>query len=145
MRLSAIIDNDATTFQFSLPSYTANESRQEWRAATVTLSRIGDPNTTYSVSYATSDLTAVAGRDYLSTYWHTHVWSGRDSPSDQRSSDQASRSANRRVNSESLCQIRQMVPSSARPPPRSSISAIPISRPSQRTFLLVGWSRVATA
>jgi Calx-beta domain len=62
----SIIDNDATTFQFALPSYTANDQAGVANA-TVTLSRIGDPNTTYSVSYATSDLTAVAGRDYVAT------------------------------------------------------------------------------
>ncbi len=34
-------------------------------SVTVTLSRIGDPNATYSVSYATSNLTAIAGTDYI--------------------------------------------------------------------------------
>lgn len=62
----SIIDNDATTFQFSLPSYTAS-NQAGVASATVTLSRIGDPNITYSVSYATSDLTAMVGRDYIAS------------------------------------------------------------------------------
>jgi len=62
----SIIDNDATTFQFASASYTANDQAGV-ASATVTLSRIGDPNITYSVSYATSDLSAVAGRDYIAT------------------------------------------------------------------------------
>ncbi|MGI8436359.1 MAG: Calx-beta domain-containing protein, partial [Chthoniobacterales bacterium] len=61
-----IIDNDATTFQFTSLSYTANDQAGVAKA-TVVLSRIGDPNTTYSVTYSTSDRTAVAGRDYVST------------------------------------------------------------------------------
>lgn len=61
-----IIDNDATTFQFTSLSYTANDQAGVANA-TVVLSRIGDPNTTYSVTYSTSDRTAVAGRDYVST------------------------------------------------------------------------------
>ena len=61
----SIIDNDATTFQFASGNYTATNASGV-ATATVNLSRIGDPNTTYSVSYATSDLTAVAGRDYQS-------------------------------------------------------------------------------
>jgi hypothetical protein len=61
----SIIDNDATTFQFASPSYTVNNQAGSV-SATITLSRIGDPNTTYSVSYATSDLTAKAGTDYMS-------------------------------------------------------------------------------
>ncbi len=60
----SIIDNDATTFQFSSPSYTVN-NKAGIASATVTLSRLGDPDVTYSVSYATSDLSAVAGRDYV--------------------------------------------------------------------------------
>lgn len=59
-----IIDNDATTFQFGSSTYTAN-SQAGFVNVTVALSRIGDSNTTYSVNYATSDLTAVAGANYL--------------------------------------------------------------------------------
>ena len=59
-----IIDNDATTFQFASPTYTVN-NQAGVVSATITLSRIGDPNVTYSVSYATSDLTAKAGIDYI--------------------------------------------------------------------------------
>ncbi len=58
-----IIDNDATTFQFSSDTFTAN-NRSGVANATVTLSRVGDPNKTYSVSYDTSNLSALAGRDY---------------------------------------------------------------------------------
>ncbi len=61
-----IIDNDATTFQFSSSGYTASDSAGVANA-TVTLSRLGDPNTTFSVNYATSDVTAVAGTDYVAT------------------------------------------------------------------------------
>lgn len=62
----SIIDNDATTFQFASSSYTANSQAGAVNVVAV-LSRIGDPNTTYSVSYATSDLTAVAGVNYTAT------------------------------------------------------------------------------
>ncbi len=59
-----IIDNDATTFQFASPTYTVN-NQAGVASTTITLSRIGDPNVTYSVSYATSDVTAKAGIDYV--------------------------------------------------------------------------------
>ena len=59
-----IIDNDATTFQFASPAYTVN-NQAGVVSTTIILSRIGDPNVTYSVSYATSDVTAKAGIDYI--------------------------------------------------------------------------------
>ena len=59
-----IIDNDATTFQFASPAYTVN-NQAGVVSTTVILSRIGDPNVAYSVSYATSDVTAKAGIDYI--------------------------------------------------------------------------------
>lgn len=58
-----IIDNDATTFQFSSPSYTARNSSGS-ASLTVTLSRVANASGTYTVDYFTSDLTAVAGQDY---------------------------------------------------------------------------------
>ena len=61
-----IIDNDATTFQFGSSAYSAND-QSGVASATVNLSRIGDPDATFSVSYSTSDLTAVAGQDYYAT------------------------------------------------------------------------------
>lgn len=61
-----IIDNDATTFQFGSDTYTANDNAGAAQIE-VTLSRIGNPDSTYSVSYATRDLTAQAGRDYVAT------------------------------------------------------------------------------
>lgn len=62
----SIIDNDATTIQFTSLNYTAN-NQAGVATATVVLSCIVDPNTTYSVTYSTSDRIAVAGTDYVST------------------------------------------------------------------------------
>ncbi|MDQ6808019.1 MAG: hypothetical protein M3Z64_01115 [Verrucomicrobiota bacterium] len=58
-----IIDDDARTFQFGSSNYgLANSSGVA--NVTVTFSRAADPTGTYRVDYATSDGTAVAGRDY---------------------------------------------------------------------------------
>ncbi len=61
-----IADNDATTFQFSSPTYAVNNSSGS-ATLTVTLSRLGNPNGIFTVDYATSDLTAQAGTDYTAT------------------------------------------------------------------------------
>ncbi len=61
-----IFDNDATTFQFSSPTYTVNNSSGT-AVLTVTLSRLATPNGTFTVDYTTSDNTALAGRDYSPT------------------------------------------------------------------------------
>ncbi|CAN5501340.1 hypothetical protein BH18VER1_BH18VER1_07770 [soil metagenome] len=58
-----IIDNDATTFQFSSPLYTVNNPAGS-AVLTVTLSRLPNADGTFTVDYSTSNLTAVAGRDY---------------------------------------------------------------------------------
>jgi hypothetical protein len=58
-----IIDNDATTFQFSSPTYAVNDSSGS-AVLTVTLSRLGSDSGTFTVNYSTSDITAIAGRDY---------------------------------------------------------------------------------
>ncbi len=61
-----IFDNDATTFQFSSSAYAVNNSSGS-AILTVTLSRLGSPNGTFTVDYATSDITAQAGTDYTAT------------------------------------------------------------------------------
>jgi hypothetical protein len=61
-----IIDNDATTFQFSASTYTARNSSGA-ATLTVTLSRVNDPDGTFSVDFFTSDMSAVGGRDYEGT------------------------------------------------------------------------------
>ena len=58
-----IFDNDATTFQFSSPAYAVNNSSGS-AILTVMLSRLGNPNGTFTIDYATSDITAQAGTDY---------------------------------------------------------------------------------
>ncbi|MGI8819956.1 MAG: Calx-beta domain-containing protein [Chthoniobacterales bacterium] len=58
-----ILDNDATTFQFSSPTYVVNNSAGT-ATLTVTLSRLSTPNGTFTVDYTTLDGSAVAGRDY---------------------------------------------------------------------------------
>ena len=58
-----ITDNDATTFQFSSPSYTVENSSGS-AVLTVNLSRVSNPNGTFSVDYSTANMSAVAGRDY---------------------------------------------------------------------------------
>ena len=58
-----IFDNDATTFQFTATDYAVNNSGGIANL-TVNLSRLTNPDGTFSVDYATSDLTAQAGRDY---------------------------------------------------------------------------------
>ncbi len=58
-------DNDAAgTIQFSLPTYTVNESG---RRATITVTRTGGTASGVGVSYATSNGTATAGADYTAT------------------------------------------------------------------------------
>ncbi len=59
----SIIDNDARTFQFSVPSYTYNNSVGQANLF-VTFARAGDTTGTYSVGFTTLDGSAVAGRDY---------------------------------------------------------------------------------
>ena len=61
-----IIDNDATTFQFSASTYTARNSSGS-ATVSVTLSRVNDPNGTFTVDFSTADISAVAGRDYEAT------------------------------------------------------------------------------
>lgn len=61
-----IFDNDATTFQFSSPNYTVNNSSGS-ATLTVTLSRLINPNGVFTVDYSTSDITAQAGVDYTPT------------------------------------------------------------------------------
>lgn len=59
-----IVDNDATTFQFSSPVYSVSNASGN-AVLSVTLSRLSnDANETFTVDYSTSDLSAVAGRDY---------------------------------------------------------------------------------
>ena len=59
---SACLDTSAPdAFQFTTPSYTTNESQ----AAHVVVSRTGATTGAATVSYATSDLTAKAGTDYV--------------------------------------------------------------------------------
>lgn len=62
----SIVDNDARTFQFSSSIYTVENSNGTANVF-VTFSRVGDFSSTYTVDYATTDDTAVAGRDYTST------------------------------------------------------------------------------
>ena len=59
-----IVDNDSgSTVQFNPTTYTVNEAAGQV-VLTVTLSRLGDPNTPVNVSYATRDGSATAGQDY---------------------------------------------------------------------------------
>ena len=58
-----IFDNDATTFQFSSPTYSVNNSSGSVNL-TVNLSRLTSPDGTFTVDYATADITAQAGADY---------------------------------------------------------------------------------
>jgi uncharacterized delta-60 repeat protein len=60
--LVTIADVD-TALQFAAPSVSALEADS---SANITVTRLGFPQTTISVSYATSDGTAQAGRDYIS-------------------------------------------------------------------------------
>ena len=53
-----------TTVQFSASSYSANESDG---SVTITVTRVGDPNSAPLVAYVTSDGTAKEGRDYVSS------------------------------------------------------------------------------
>jgi hypothetical protein len=59
----SVIDNDATTFQFSSSSYTVSNSSGN-AVLTVTLSRLSNADGVFTVDYFTSDVTAVGGRDY---------------------------------------------------------------------------------
>jgi hypothetical protein len=52
-----------TTVQFGATSYSANESDG---SVTVTVTRVGDLNSTPLVAYVTTDGTAKEGRDYIS-------------------------------------------------------------------------------
>jgi hypothetical protein len=53
-----------TTVQFSANSYSVNESDG---SATITVTRVGDPNSAPLVAYVASDGTAKEGRDYVSS------------------------------------------------------------------------------
>jgi Calx-beta domain len=58
------VDNDSgSTVQFNPTTYTVNEAAGQI-VLTVTLNRLGDPNTLINVSYATRDGSATAGQDY---------------------------------------------------------------------------------
>jgi hypothetical protein len=61
-----IIDNDATTFQFTSGNYSVQNSAGA-ATLTVTLSRLSSPTGTFTVDYSTSDISAVAGTDYTAT------------------------------------------------------------------------------
>lgn len=61
-----VIDNDASTFQFSSPSYLATNPSGV-ATLTVTLSRLTNANGVFTVDYSTSDISAQAGVDYTPT------------------------------------------------------------------------------
>jgi len=65
-----IVDNDGggSTVQFNPTTYSVKETPGNTTVTlSITASRLGDPNTTISASYTTSNGTAMAGSDYVAT------------------------------------------------------------------------------